>query len=73
MKKKVGAKTLVHPMPAVLVGTYKVDGEYGREIGLPRPYGRGAGAHIFQENRPPVFMEDLETAADFLQFLRRKA
>ena len=26
MKKKVGAKTLVHPMPAVLVGTYDEDG-----------------------------------------------
>jgi flavin reductase (DIM6/NTAB) family NADH-FMN oxidoreductase RutF len=26
MKKKVGARTLVHPMPAVLVGTYDEDG-----------------------------------------------
>ncbi len=26
MKRKVGAKTLVHPMPAVLVGTYDEDG-----------------------------------------------
>jgi len=26
MKRKVGARTLVHPMPAVLVGTYDEDG-----------------------------------------------
>jgi hypothetical protein len=58
---------------AVLVGTYKIDGDYGRERGLPTPSGRGAGAHVFQEGKLPIFIEDLETAADFLAFLRKRA
>jgi len=58
---------------AVLVGTYKVGGDFGRELGLPRPVGRGAGAHIFREGYPPLFIEDVQTAAEILTYLRGKA
>ena len=56
---------------AVLVGTYKTGG-YGRELGLAKPYGRGAAALIFYPDGRLFATEDLQTAIEFLSCLRSK-
>jgi hypothetical protein len=55
---------------AILTGTYKIADEHGRHLGYSRPQDRGCGAMIFHPDGRTFFTEDLETAADFLQFLR---
>ena len=50
---------------AVLTGTYKVGDEYGRELGLAPPMGRGSGAHVFWR-KGLVFCHSLQAAADLL-------
>ena len=57
---------------AVLVGTYKVEDPFGRQIGVARPNGRGCGAMLFYPDGRSAFFEDLETCADFLTWLRRQ-
>jgi len=54
---------------AILTGTYKVDGDYGRELGLPTPTGRGSGAMVFWPDGRRLFCESVQTAADFLRYL----
>lgn len=56
---------------AVKVGTYKLDGDYGRELGLEEPNGRGCGAMLFFPDGRLHWSEDLETAASFLRWLRK--
>lgn len=56
---------------AVLTGTYKIDDTYGTELGLASPAGRGAGAFVFDKAGQLKFFEDLEQAADYLEFLRK--
>ena len=54
---------------AILTGTYKVDGDFGRKLGLPLPHGHGSGAMVFYPDGGGVFIEDLKKASDFLRFL----
>jgi len=57
---------------AVKVGTYSMPNGYGREIGAHPSMDRGCGAMIFQDGKEPEFFNDLETAAEFLGYLRQK-
>ena len=52
---------------AVLTGTYKTNGEYGRELGLPLPHGTGSGAHVFFPGEPPLFCQTVQRAAWILK------
>ena len=52
---------------AVLTGTYKTNGEYGRELGLPLPHGTGSGAHVFFPGEPPIFCQTVQQAAWILK------
>jgi hypothetical protein len=54
---------------AVLTGTYKVHGQYAKELGLPAPMHRGCGAHVFWPDGRMLFCNDLETARDVLAVL----
>jgi hypothetical protein len=54
---------------AILTGTYKINNEHGRELGLPRPKGYGSGAMLFYPDGRNLFIEDLETAAQFLTWV----
>ena len=54
---------------AILTGTYKVNGSFGREIGTAPSADSGCGASIFYPDGRYLFFESLETAADFLRFL----
>lgn len=56
---------------AVLLGTYKTDDEYGRELGAAQSHGRGCGAIIFFPDGRMFACEDLTTAAEFLTFARK--
>jgi len=56
---------------ALKVGTYKLDGDYGRELGFPEPNGTGCGAMIFFPDGRLHWSEDLETAAEFLRWMRQ--
>jgi transposase-like protein len=56
---------------AVLTGTYKVGDGFGRSLGFPSPKGRGCGALLFHPDGRMLFVEDLETAAEFLAFWRQ--
>jgi len=55
---------------AVLIGTYSRNG-YGRQLGLPQTVGTGCGAMIFQKDGTITFFENLDTAAEFLEWLNR--
>jgi len=55
---------------AVLIGTYNQNG-YGRELGLAPTVGSGCGAMIFQADGRITFFEDLQTAAEFLEWLNQ--
>ena len=57
---------------AVLIGTYHVRGEYGRELGLRSPVHSGCGAHVFWDDTS-LFCHDLDTAATFLKYLLKRA
>jgi hypothetical protein len=54
---------------AVLTGTYKRDGSYGRQIGAPRPFGTGCGVHVFRPGHLPVLHYDVASAAEYLGYL----
>ena len=56
---------------AILTGTYKVDGDYGRELGYAEPSGLGCGAVIFFPNGDMHWCRTLQEAATFLGYLRR--
>ena len=56
---------------AVLTGTYKVDDKYGRRLGFASPQGLGSGAMLFHPDGRTMWVEDLETAADFLTYWRQ--
>ena len=53
---------------AVLIGTYSTNG-YGRQLGLAPTVGTGCGAMVFQADGRVTFFEDLQTAAQFLEFV----
>lgn len=55
---------------AIKIGTYKQD-DYGVQLGLPRTHGSGCGATIHWPDRRMTFIQDLDTAAEFLQFLNK--
>jgi len=55
---------------AVLTGCYVISSDYARECGYAPTCGKGCGAHIFYpDGKPPLFLEDLQQASDFLQWL----
>ncbi|MFC2031600.1 hypothetical protein ACFLWA_12845, partial [Chloroflexota bacterium] len=54
---------------AVLTGAYTIDNDFGRQLGMAETHGRGCGATIHYPDGSLLFMDDLETAADFLQYL----
>ena len=56
----------------MLIGTYHVRGEYGRELGLRSPVHSGCGAHVFWDDTS-LFCHDLDTAATFLRWLCKRA
>lgn len=55
---------------AILIGTYKVADEHGEEIGVAPSQGRGCGALVFDKDGDFVFVENLNTAAQYLEFLK---
>ena len=55
---------------AVQIGTYKINGEYGRELGFADPYGRGCGMVIFFPDGEMHHCRNLEEGARYLGFLR---
>ena len=55
---------------AILTGTYKIDDNYGRELGFAEPVGRGCGAVIFFPNGETHWCRSLAEAASFLGYLR---
>lgn len=55
----------------VMVGTYKMDDEYGRAGGFPGTFGRGCGALIMRPDGRWQQQDDLESACDYLTYLRR--
>jgi len=55
---------------ALKVGTYKLDGDYGREVGLAEPNGTGCGCMLFWPDGRLHWSEDLETAAELLEKMR---
>lgn len=56
---------------AILMGTYKVNDDFPRQLGLPKPQDRGSGALLFHPDGRMLFIEDLQTAAEFLTFWRQ--
>lgn len=57
---------------AILTGTYKLDDDFGEEVGFAGSQGRGCGAMILYPDGRELFVEDLETAAEFLAYLRSR-
>ena len=55
---------------AILTGAYKMDGDYGRELGFAEPVGRGCGAVIFFPTGESHWCRTLTEAASFLGYLR---
>jgi hypothetical protein len=55
---------------AAITGSYKVDDGYGRQLGVRSTSGLGSGAIVFHPNGKYAFFDDLEVAADFLEFWR---
>jgi hypothetical protein len=57
---------------AILIGTYKMDDEYARALGLAQGVGLGSGAMVFHPDGRQQWCEDLETAADFIEFWQKQ-
>lgn len=57
----------------ILTGTYKLYDEYGEEVGYAPSHGRGSTALIFDKNGNIQFFNELEQAADYLTYLRKRA
>lgn len=57
---------------AILTGTYKQYDSYGEECGFPKPRNSGCGALLLSEMGEVMFFEDLEVAADILNYKRGK-
>lgn len=55
---------------AILTGTYKKKDKYGEKLGLPSMTDRGSGVSIFWPDGRHLFIDELETAAEFLRFAR---
>jgi hypothetical protein len=53
---------------AVLVGTYKIRDEYGRECGYAPPVGYGSGAFVMLPDGRRFWCDDVETAKDLLKY-----
>ena len=54
---------------AILTGTYKVTDPFARQMGVAKSQGLGSGAMIFYPDGRNLFIEDLETAAQFLTWV----
>jgi len=57
---------------AILTGTYKLVDPFGEEVGFPAPKGRGCGALVLTPDGQQMFIDDLTTAARFLEWLRSR-
>lgn len=57
---------------AVLTGTYKVDDEYPRELGLSKSYGLGSAAIVIFPDGDMIHFDSLTLAADYLTYVRNK-
>lgn len=55
---------------AALTGSYKVDDGYARKLGYRSTSGLGCGAIVFHPDGRTANFDNLETAADFLEFWR---
>jgi hypothetical protein len=54
-----------------LIGTYKLDDEYGRQCGFAKSIGSGCGALILYPDGKLQSFRELSVAAEFLKWLRR--
>ena len=57
---------------AVLLGTYKIRDNFGRECGFPASVGRGSGAFVYHPDGRVFWCDDLPTAKDLLQTWRNE-
>lgn len=55
---------------AILTGTYKVQDEFGVEVGLPEPEHRGCGVLVVDVNGDTVWLRSTTAAAKYLTYLR---
>jgi len=57
----------------ILTGTYKLYDEHGEYVGFAPSHGRGSGSLVFDEQGRIQWYNELEEAADYLDFLRKRA
>jgi hypothetical protein len=57
---------------AVLMGTYKIRDNFGRECGYPSSVGIGSGAFVYHPDGRSLWCEDLETARDLLKLWQKE-
>ena len=57
---------------AILMGTYKIRDNFGRECGFADPYGLGSGAFVYHPDGRSFWCEDLKTARDLLNLWQSK-
>jgi hypothetical protein len=57
---------------AVQMGAYKVRDKFGDELGFTSVKNTGAGAMVATPEGDVSFFQDLETAAEFLTYLRER-
>jgi len=51
---------------AILLGTYKLRDNFGREVGFPKSHGGGSGAFVYHPDGREFWCNDLKTARDLL-------
>ena len=56
---------------AVLMGTYKIRDNFGRECGYASSYGTGSGAFVYHPDGRRFWCEELETAKDLLNMWKK--
>jgi hypothetical protein len=53
---------------AILIGTYKIRDEYGRDLGFAAPVGLGSGAFVMLPDGRRFWCDDIPTAKDLLEY-----